>query len=251
MRMILRMKLRKFRPREAEILANGSLRQNSLAIANAMAWCTQNPNLNFLVRIFSGGVGVFHVKGWGPKSSVCPSKPGKPNFFGGISRDFAGISRRCPKSLRKKHLCFNFCSLSYNRAGPKGVSTNGVSMKRSNFPRLRLFYTVVSKRNFQKIVLIMDALLQKPFLVLDDIPSFRKHCARENYRGIIFWGIARNCRNRLREITLGEFFSGWLRFVACFPESICEMAICPLRQNILEEFFSGWIERNLRNHCVK
>ena len=60
----------------------------------------RNPNLNFLVQIFSGGAGVFHVKGWGPKSSVCPSKPGKPNLFGGISRDFAGISRRCPKSLR-------------------------------------------------------------------------------------------------------------------------------------------------------
>ena len=50
----------------------------------------RNPNLNFLVQIFSGGVGVFHVKGWGPKSSVCPSKPGKPNFFGGISRDLPG-----------------------------------------------------------------------------------------------------------------------------------------------------------------
>ena len=61
-------------------------------------------------RLFgpSGGVGVFHVKGWGPKSSVCPSKPGKPNFFGGISRDFAGMSRRCPKSLRKKSLCSIF-----------------------------------------------------------------------------------------------------------------------------------------------
>ena len=63
-----------------------------------------NPNLNFWARIFSGGVGVFHTKGWGPKSSVCPLKPGKSNFFGGISRDFAGILRGCPKSLRKKRL---------------------------------------------------------------------------------------------------------------------------------------------------
>ena len=52
-----------------------------------------NPNPNFLVRIFSGGVGVFHVKGWGPKSSVCPSKPRETKLFGGISRDVAGISR--------------------------------------------------------------------------------------------------------------------------------------------------------------
>ena len=72
-----------------------------------------NPNLNFLVWIFSGGVGVFHTKGWGPKSSVCPSKPGKSNFFRGISRDFAGISRNCPKSLRKKEFGFNFRSLHF------------------------------------------------------------------------------------------------------------------------------------------
>ena len=50
----------------------------------------------------------FHVKGWGPKSSICPSKQGKSSFFGVISRDFAGISRKCPKSLRKKSLCSIF-----------------------------------------------------------------------------------------------------------------------------------------------
>ena len=65
----------------------------------------RNPNPNFLDWIFSSGVGVFHVNGWGPKSSICASKLGKSNFFGGISRDFAGISRRCPKSLRKTSLC--------------------------------------------------------------------------------------------------------------------------------------------------
>ena len=74
----------------------------------------RNPNLNFLVRIFSGGVGFFHVKGWGAKSSVCPSKPGKSNFFGGISRDFAGISRRCPKSLRKTSLCSIFVPYKFS-----------------------------------------------------------------------------------------------------------------------------------------
>ena len=44
------------------------------------------------------------MNGWGPKSSIRPSKPGKSNFLGGISRDFAGISRGRPKSLRKKNL---------------------------------------------------------------------------------------------------------------------------------------------------
>ena len=48
------------------------------------------------------------MKGWGPRSSACPSKPGNPNLFGGISRDFAGM---CPKSLRKKEFVFNFRSL--------------------------------------------------------------------------------------------------------------------------------------------
>ena len=57
---------------------------------------------------WSGYLQVFHVKGWGPKSSVCPSKPRETKIFGGISRDFAGISRRCPKSLRKKSLCSIF-----------------------------------------------------------------------------------------------------------------------------------------------
>ena len=66
------------------------------------AWKT-NPNLNFWARISSSGVVVFHTKGLGPKSSVCPSKKtGKSNYFGGISRNFAGISRGRPKSLRKK-----------------------------------------------------------------------------------------------------------------------------------------------------
>ena len=67
----------------------------------------KNPNPNFLVRIFSSGVGVFHVTGWGPKSSIRPSKPGKSNFLGGVSRDFAGISRGRTKSLRKK-VCVQF-----------------------------------------------------------------------------------------------------------------------------------------------
>ena len=47
---------------------------------------------------------VFRVRGWGPKSSVCPSKPREIKLFGGISRDYAGIFRLCPKSLRRKGL---------------------------------------------------------------------------------------------------------------------------------------------------
>ena len=70
----------------------------------------RDPNPNFLVRISSGGVAVFHVKGWGPKSSVCPSKPRETKFFGGISRDFAGIPgifRGYPEKF-EKNICVQF-----------------------------------------------------------------------------------------------------------------------------------------------
>ena len=58
----------------------------------------KSTNPNFWVWIFSSGL---PLEGVGPKSSVCPSKAGKSNYLGGICRDFAGMSRLCPKSLRK------------------------------------------------------------------------------------------------------------------------------------------------------
>ena len=71
----------------------------------------RNPNPNFLVRIFSSGVGVFHVNGWGPKSSIRPSKPGKIKLFGrdipGFCRDIPGA----PEKFEKKKFVFNFRSL--------------------------------------------------------------------------------------------------------------------------------------------
>ena len=70
--------------------------------AHEMQGRKKNTNPNLLVWMSSSGVGVFHVKGWGPKSWVYPSKPreNKP-FLAGCP----GISRGCPKSLRKKGLC--------------------------------------------------------------------------------------------------------------------------------------------------
>ena len=65
------------------------------------------PNPNFLVRISSGGVGVFHVKGWGPKSSVCPSKHRETKLFGWISRDFARDILGVPEKFEKKKFVFN------------------------------------------------------------------------------------------------------------------------------------------------
>ena len=69
----------------------------------------KSTNPNFWVRIFTGGVGVFHMKGWGQKSSVHPSKPGRSNFFGGISEILLGY----PGSVRKvweKKVCVQFLS---------------------------------------------------------------------------------------------------------------------------------------------
>ena len=63
-----------------------------------------------------------------------------------------------------------------------------------------------------------------------EYPPFRKHCAREKMiEELFFRGTARDCRNRLREITLWELFSGRLRnfvvalcfltvLVACFQK---------------------------------
>ena len=62
------------------------------------------------------------VKGWGPKSSVRPLKPRETQLFGRI---FAGISRGCPKRLRK--IVF--------RNQEKGVLAKGVSAESSVTPK--------------------------------------------------------------------------------------------------------------------
>ena len=50
------------------------------------------------------------MKGWGPKSSVCPSKPRENKPFGGISRDFAGNSLDIPPKgfIEKQKVCVQF-----------------------------------------------------------------------------------------------------------------------------------------------
>ena len=68
------------RSRQIQIQAN--------TVFELFAGKKRSTNPNFWVRISSGGVGVFHVKGWRPKSSVCPSKPRETKFLGGIFRDY-------------------------------------------------------------------------------------------------------------------------------------------------------------------
>ena len=72
------------------------------------------------------------MKGWGPKSSVCPSKPGKPNFLGGISRDFAGISRAFLKSLSQRSFCCDPSRHLQESPGPPGPKSQK-SLKKGPF----------------------------------------------------------------------------------------------------------------------
>ena len=91
--------------------SNTKMFDDDFLLAGEIKFCSsfqgrkRNPNPNFLVRIFSGGVGSSTARGGGQKVRCVPRKQGNQTFLGGISRDFAArISRRCPKSLRKKSL---------------------------------------------------------------------------------------------------------------------------------------------------
>ena len=50
------------------------------------------------------------MKGWGSKSSVCPSKPRETKLFGGMSRDFCRDILGAPEKFEKKKFVFNFRS---------------------------------------------------------------------------------------------------------------------------------------------
>ena len=62
----------------------------------------KEPEPNFFGPDIFGGVGVFHVKGWGPKGSVCPSNARKTKLFGGISQIFWRDIPRVLKKLKTK-----------------------------------------------------------------------------------------------------------------------------------------------------
>ena len=63
-------------------LSTIALRKNMSYFLEYVSGEKKEPKPKLLVRILSGAVGVFHVKGWGKNvRSVCPLKPGKPNFF--------------------------------------------------------------------------------------------------------------------------------------------------------------------------
>ena len=60
--------------------------------------------------VFGWGGGLPR-EGVGAKKFGMSFKPRETKLFGGISQDFAGISRGRPKSLKKKRCVFNFRSL--------------------------------------------------------------------------------------------------------------------------------------------
>ena len=80
--------------------------------------------------IFQWGRGLPH-EGVGAKKFSMPLETTEIKLFGGISRDFAGISWRCPKSLRKKSSCSIFWPLNLCGAAPAQFLQNvGVRLPR-------------------------------------------------------------------------------------------------------------------------
>ena len=86
--------------------------------------------------------------------------------------------RSAAASQPRGALCHSFGRGASRRAGPKGVSTKGVSMKRSNFPKSRAFYTVASKRNVQKSHWSWLPLLWQPLLSLLRVGAWMARFAR-------------------------------------------------------------------------
>ena len=72
----------------------------------------RNPNPNFLVRIFSGGVGVFHVKGWGPKSSGMALETREIKLFWRDIPGFCSDIPAVPEKFEKIKSVFNFRPLT-------------------------------------------------------------------------------------------------------------------------------------------
>ena len=71
-------------------------------------------------------MGAFHVKGWGPKSSVCPSKPRESNFCGGNIPGFCRDFPEAPEKFEKKKFGFNFWPL---REDPRSAKTRVLKSK--------------------------------------------------------------------------------------------------------------------------
>ena len=67
----------------------------------------KNPNPNFLVRIFSGGFGVFHVNGWGAKKFGMSLETREIKLFGRDIPRFCWDIPEGPEKFEKKKFVFN------------------------------------------------------------------------------------------------------------------------------------------------
>ena len=142
----------------------------------------------FLVWISSGGVGVLHVNGWEPKSSVCPSKPREIKLLGrdipGSCWDIPAVPERIEKYQR-----------TAKRASGKGQRQKTSKSLKKYFRQLsrraknvkkcqkyfRLFSTVFARRQFSGP--FWGALSKKNVCVFDFGPYKYEKIHRENMQG--------------------------------------------------------------------
>ena len=111
------------------------------------------------------------MKGWGPKSSICPSKPGKSNSF--LAGYFAGISWRYPKTLRKKKFVFNFRPLSEEiseRVSERTPERTPCIINRKKVKVQFSFPKIICMISYLNLVLTLYGLILAPILNLFKLP---------------------------------------------------------------------------------
>ena len=123
--------------------------------------------------------------------------------------------------------------------------------------------------NFEEQSISAPRLSKKATRGSTQVPSIQKTTrARNNYWGIIFRGIARNCCNRLCEcffffaaggggivfVQLREFVVA-LCSIYCFCSMLLRISLrnglCVIAPKYFRRVMSGWIARDSRDHCAK
>ena len=110
----------------------------------------RNPNPNFLVRISSGGVGVFRVNGWGPKKFGMSFETQGNQTFG---RDVPGFCRdipELPEKFEKRKFVFNFWPIKVTKKWLSGFPPKWLkSEPRSDFltPQKATFVSLLGSKS--------------------------------------------------------------------------------------------------------
>ena len=92
--------------------------------------------LTFWVQRPSGGVGVFHAKGWWPRSSPPPSKVCFPWNFARMSLTCGGVHKSGKKKAHKHNFCWSFCPWD-----DLGIVTGKPTLSQGQTQVFSLFYT--------------------------------------------------------------------------------------------------------------